>query len=132
MANRLINEELLENYKMKQCKRFSKEERMTQCFKYQHYGHVAKLCQNKTKCGYCAENHHSEDCTYKTMLNHQKCAVCLCSGHESWSLNCKSRKEQKLKATKAYEERPTIYKVTDIAIGKIAPSINKLAIVQTS
>lgn len=131
MANRLISKRLLEDYEMKQCERFSGEGKMTQCFKCQRYGHVAKSCRNETTCGHCAENHHSEDCTHKTTLSRQKCAVCLCSGHEAWSPNCESRKEQKVKAKKAYEERPAIYKVTEIVIEKTAPSINKPAAAQT-
>ena len=132
MANKLISKRLLEDYKMKQCERFSGEGRMTQYFKCQHYGHVAKSCRNETTCSHCAENHHNENCTHKTMLSCQKCAVCLCSGHEAWSPNYESRKEQKVKAKKAYEKRPAIYKVMEIVIRKTAPSINKLAVVQTS
>ena len=125
MANRLISQGLLEKYEMKQYKRFSGEGRITQCFKCQRYGHVAKSCRNEITCGHCAENHHSEDCTHKTTPSRRKCVVCLCSGHEAWSPICESRKDQKLKAKKAYEGRPAVYDIVQAPTEKATSPIDK-------
>lgn len=65
MANRLITKGLFENYKVKRYEPFSGNCRVRQCFNCQQYGHVLKACRNTAKCGHCAGNHSSHDCTIK-------------------------------------------------------------------
>lgn len=36
---------------------------LARCYKCQRYGHVAKVCQNKETCSYCAGEHKFADCT---------------------------------------------------------------------
>lgn len=46
---------------------------VTRCYNCQGYGHTAKFCKNKQRCGKCAEDGHSKDCTY---TGDSKCANC--------------------------------------------------------
>ena len=80
MANRLITKGLLEDYKVKRYEPFLGNYRVTQCFNCQQYGHVLKACRNTTKCGYCAGNHNSHDCTIKAR---QCCINCDSAGHKA-------------------------------------------------
>ena len=106
MANRLITEGLLEDYEVKRCERFSGDCRVMQFFNCQQYGHVLKACRNAAKCGHCAGNHSSHDCTTKAR---RRCINCDSAGHEAWSKICRVKNEQKQRAEKAYRNRPLTY-----------------------
>lgn len=109
MANRLITEGLLEDYEMKHCERFSGDCQVTQCFNCQQYGHVLKACRNTAKCGHCAGNHTSHDCTTKS---NQRCINCNTAGHEAWSKMCGVKNAQRQRSEEAYQNRPLTYSST--------------------
>lgn len=61
-----------------------------QCFKCLEFGHVAKICQNETVCGYCTETHDTRTCKNRSLSpicrNCQK-AKRDC-GHPAYSTLC--------------------------------------------
>lgn len=52
---------------------YGPELRLTQCFKWQAYVHVAPVCRKAEACMHCVGGCNTQDCTTQTQLN---CAVC--------------------------------------------------------
>ncbi len=74
-TNRLIKDELLNDYSHRVCEYFEKKCRIKQCFRCQKYDHVNKTCRNDEKCDFCACEHFSFEC--RTFNEHKKCANCV-------------------------------------------------------
>ncbi len=66
MTNKLIKNELLNDYSHQVCEYFEKKCKIKQCFRCQKYDHVNKVCRNVEKCDFCACEHSSFEC--KTRL----------------------------------------------------------------
>jgi hypothetical protein len=65
-ANRLIDTGLVWYYKLYNCKLFSRDCVVTQCFKCYQYRYVARVYQNLQCCRYCAApGHATNDCLGK-------------------------------------------------------------------
>lgn len=75
---------------------------IAQCNRCQGFGHFAKsldgkvvTCKSKEiRCGICADNHDTSNCSNKGDKNRQKCANCR-GNHTSFSNNCIKKKEVK-------------------------------------
>ena len=106
MANRLIDEGLIEGSDIKICELFDKNCRIFQCFNCHKYGHSAKVCRNATACGYCAGAHRSDSCDGKAKGKAPRCAACRSEGHEAWSGKCQTRKKEKGRAKESFQRRP--------------------------
>ena len=81
------------------------------CNKCQEFGHYKENCPKVDVCGYCSENHPSEECSLKneTDLTLLKCANCKvnnleCSGHSTFWSKCPSYiiAQKRLKSTISY------------------------------
>ena len=81
------------------------------CNKCQEFGHYKENCTKADVCGYCSEDHPSEECTLKneTDLTLLKCANCKvknleCSGHSTFWSKCPSYiiAQKRLKSTISY------------------------------
>ncbi len=81
-TNRLIKDELLNDYSHRVCEYFEKKCRIKQCFRCQKYDHVNKACRNDEKCDFCACEHFSFEC--RTFNEHRKCVNCV-DKHSAWS-----------------------------------------------
>ena len=74
------------NYQIYRTERYTKRMQLIQCFNCYGYGHHAKICQAKTRCGKCGEFHETQKCKSTTI----KC--CQCKGpHEAWHYKCPIR-----------------------------------------
>ncbi len=95
MTNRLIKDDLLNDYFHRVCEYFEKKCRIKQCFWCQKYDHVNKACRNDEKCDFCACEHSSFEC--RTFNEHKKC-VNYVDKHSAWSFQCdvKAKKKQRL------------------------------------
>ncbi len=95
MTNRLIKNDLLNDYSHRVCEYFEKKCRIKQCFRCQKYDHVSKACRNDEKCDFCACEHFSFEC--RTFNEHRKCVNCV-DKHFAWSFQCdvKAKKKQRL------------------------------------
>ena len=77
--------------------KYTPELNVTQCFKCFKFGHLAKYCKSKQKCGNCGtEEHDAANCTNKA-----KCMGCE-GQHPAWHIECSKRDEEgnRLKALK--------------------------------
>ena len=61
-ANCLICTGLCEGGEVKCCELFESGCKLTQCFNYQRYGHVARACKSPVQCSYYGGGHSSKDC----------------------------------------------------------------------
>jgi hypothetical protein len=76
---------------------YTPELNVTQCYKCFNFGHLAKHCKSKQKCGNCGdEDHDTSSCT-----NDTNCIGCG-GAHKAWHIECSKRDEEghKLKALK--------------------------------
>jgi hypothetical protein len=86
--------------------KYTPELNITQCYKCYKFGHLAKHCKSKQKCGNCGnEDHDAANCT-----NDTKCAGCG-ESHPAWHIECCKRNEEgnrlralKRAATDCYSE----------------------------
>ncbi len=74
MTNRLIKNDLLNDYFHRACEYFEKECKLKQCFRCQKYDHVNKTCRNDVKCDFCAYEHFFDEC--KAINDHKKYVNC--------------------------------------------------------
>jgi hypothetical protein len=95
MTNRLIKDDLLNDYFYRACEYFEKECRFKQCFRCQKYDHVNKVCRNDVKCDFCAYEHFFDEC--KAINDHKKCVNCE-EKHSTWNFQCvvKTREKKRL------------------------------------
>ncbi len=63
---------------------------LTDCFCGQRYGHIAKQCQGKQACGYCAEEHDTRSCPSSNSPQDYFCNNCTFK-HPIWSRFCPER-----------------------------------------
>ena len=88
VANRLIDEGLLEDLKVHTCEVFNRATQLTQCFHCQAYSHIARACRNITKCAFCTGEHWSGECRRTEDSTKAKCANCHQTGHAAWMRVC--------------------------------------------
>src|SRR6266487_4707749 len=77
-ANKLIQNRLYKKGEIKHYKLFESGCKLTQCYKCQHYSHIARACRGVVQCTYCAKGHAVKDCLYKEgqEATDKKCANC--------------------------------------------------------
>ena len=83
---------------------------LVQCFKCCMYGHIAKNCRAKARCGHCSGTHETRDCSQKTQ---KSCATCKASGHKetsykAWDELCPVRVAARLALRGMLETRPVV------------------------
>jgi hypothetical protein len=95
MTNRLIKKELLNEHTHLFYEYFEKECRIKQCFKFQRYDHVNKICKNSKKCEQCAQRHSTKN--RWITIDHRSCVNCE-NKHSIWSFqyDVKTTKKRKL------------------------------------
>jgi hypothetical protein len=108
-TNRLLIEELLEDFEIKQCERFIKNCTMLQCMNCHRYDHVTKYCRTLITCETCARTHRISDCDSTTIEQYKKCAACETRNHVIRDLDCKVRMKKRKKAKKTRAERARLY-----------------------
>ena len=75
IANIIIHSGLIIESKLKKCKRYKSEIRLTQCFQCYHYDHIEKACNQAQLCNFCLKLYVTDRCLNKE-LKKNKCAVC--------------------------------------------------------
>ena len=89
-----------------QCELFHGACNITQCFKCQKYGHTAKYCRSRQRCGYCAATAHSDNkCDIRGKGGTPRCVTCN-GQHTAWNRSCPKRRKQWERARLAYATRP--------------------------
>ena len=115
MANRLITEGFLVDHEIKNCEKFVKSCKLTQCFNCYKYGHIGKRCRNPTACGLCAGGHSTNECNPETIGKHKRCACCEERGHVAWAPTCKLRL---LEIEKARKSSPQLFVTGDPIVAR--------------
>ncbi len=104
-----MQEGLLHDGELKDCELFTKDCTVTQCFKWQQYGHTAKICNGRRSCTFCAKEHDYRSPTQQTPSSHS-CSNCK-GKHTTWTKLCPVQAAQASKASAAYAARPSLYKI---------------------
>jgi hypothetical protein len=112
-ANLLIRDGLIWDYQIHECEPYSGECTVTQCFQCYQYGHVARMCRNTPRCGFCAApGYATNDCIAKEDRAKHQCVSCgKGSNHTSWARECPVHERKVEAATMAYKFRPHRFQV---------------------
>jgi hypothetical protein len=89
ITNRLLCENLLNIFEIKECKRFIKNCILRQCFNCQKYNHIDKHRKIASICKTCSKEHCTSDCDLIIKSKHKKCDVYENREHIAWISNCK-------------------------------------------
>ncbi len=81
-SNKLIKNDLLNEYTHVTCELFVDNCRIKQCFNCQRYYHIINVCRYERRCSICFEQHNEETCKIST--NKRKCVDCD-DNHSVWS-----------------------------------------------
>lgn len=113
-ANAVITRGFVEGGEVKLVERFLTGCGLVQCFKCCSYGHIAKNCRAKARCGHCSESHETRECTQK---DRKSCAACKAFGHKktdhkAWDEMCPVRITARERLRTRLETRPYLYAVT--------------------
>jgi hypothetical protein len=98
----------------------------TQCFRCYEYGHRAKFCTKKARCGRCAGAAHAEgrqgeeQCPLKETPTSHKCINCK-GAHPAWSRDCRAAQEARERSRQLYEMRPRQFAELDKAPVRLIP-----------
>jgi hypothetical protein len=124
MTNRLIKNDLLNNYSHRACKYFEKECTLKQCFRCQKYDHVSKTCRNDVKCDFCAYEHFSDEC--KAINDYKKCVNCE-KKHSTWNIQCVVKTREKKRLNIIWNNKSIMHTKTSQEIN--SKSMNNLRVV---
>jgi hypothetical protein len=112
MANRVIEQRLVESREVKMVERFQTGCGLVQCFKCCVYRHIAKHCWAEARCGHCSGFHETRNCTN----NKEKTMYMNCTGRElgfkdykAWSESCPVCKKVREDLAVRFCNRPTTY-----------------------
>ena len=87
---------------------YDPELRVCQCFGCYRFGHIARYCENRTRCGCCAGVAHKEgEKTCPEAGPEGKKRSVNCGGtHTAWDRRCPVAQAQKNRVKEAYQHRP--------------------------
>jgi hypothetical protein len=88
-------------YDLKVAERYDASCRITQCFKYQKYGHISSVCSNTEICGHCGSSHNTETCAGISPAPRKRCAACHGGEYTSWSAEYPARAKEILRVKTA-------------------------------
>ncbi len=96
-SNKLIRDDLLNEYTHVTCESFVNNCRIKQCFNCQWYNHIISVCRYERRCFVCFEQHSDAAC--KASTNKRKCVNCE-DNHFVWFFQCKIKMTKKNKIAK--------------------------------
>ncbi|KAI1001063.1 hypothetical protein K3495_g7139 [Podosphaera aphanis] len=104
-ADRAINKGIMWRFELRATELFRSGFRAMQCFNCQRYGHIAKMCTAEAKCGKCAGEHNTRECSGKQEVRCSNCG----KKHTSWDQSCPVRLAAKSKAMMNRTQDPGSY-----------------------
>ena len=118
MANRLLEQGILEGYSECACEYFEKKCRTMQCFQCFGFGHIGRGCKKVPACHKCGQKHRVEDCRVNDDRAH--CTNCKKDGHKPWHRTCPHWVREKKIAGEILKARP--YRYNEPARERTTPS----------
>jgi hypothetical protein len=110
-SNRLIKNDLLNEYTHVTCELFVNNCRIKQCFNCQRFDYIVSVCRYERRCLICFEQHNEETCKIST--NKRKCVNCD-DNHSIWSFQCKIRMTEKNKIATIWKTKSILYSIITI------------------
>jgi hypothetical protein len=110
-SNRLIKDDLLNEYTHMTCELFVNNCRIKQCFNYQRYDHIVNVCRYERRCSICFEQHSEKTCKIST--NKRKCVNCD-DNHSVWSFQCKIKMTKKNKIATIWKTKSILHSIITI------------------
>jgi hypothetical protein len=116
MTNRVLFEDLMKIFEIKECERFIKNCILRQCFNCQKYEHIEKHCRIVVVCEKCVMKHHISECDSSITEKYKMCETCEDREHIAWSSKCRVRRKKKQKTEHARQIRMRLYFVNESQI----------------
>ncbi len=110
-SNKLIKDDLLNEYTYVTCDLFVNNCRIKQCFNCQRYDHTINVCRYERRCSICFEQHSEKTCKIST--NKRKCVNCD-DNHSIWSFQCKIKMTEKNKIATIWKTKSILHSVITI------------------
>jgi hypothetical protein len=107
-SNRLIRDDLLNEYTYVTCELFVDNCRIKQCFNCQRYDHIISVCRYERRCSVCSEQHNEETCKIST--NKKKCVNCD-DNHSIWSFQCRIKMTKKNKIATIWKTKSILHSI---------------------
>ena len=80
-----------------------------QCYNCQKCGHIAKICTVDSKCGHCAGEYNTRNCTGKKDVRCSNCG----KGHKIWDQSCSVRVATKHRAVQNSTQDPGMFVIDE-------------------
>lgn len=109
-ANKLCARGVFLNAQVFRCEPYAESVRPLQCFQCHQFGHLARFCQEKARCGRCAcsEHPHGAPCPANSDPSKTRCVNCK-GPHPAWARECPVVTKNRTRAQEAYAHRPTLF-----------------------
>jgi hypothetical protein len=89
------------------CEPYSRELQISQCYNCHAYGHLAKACTRRARCGYCGKEAHEKGDSHCPERGAGTPSCINCQGqHTAWDRRCPAARTEKQRIKDAYAHRP--------------------------